>query len=71
MRKVKRGEIHAFVLGWNAQEGRFANGKQLDAFLALPQDEQRDIMAQMQEILRRGLPSLPSDNWPQNSIENA
>lgn len=71
VRKVKHGEIHVFGLSWNAQENRFAHSKQLDAFLALPQDEQRDVMAQMREILRCGLPPLPSENWPQNSIENA
>lgn len=71
VRKERKGETRSVSLGWNAQENRFAHGKQLDTFLTLPHDEQRDIMAQMQEILRCGLPPLPSENWPQNSIENA
>lgn len=71
VRKERKGETHSVTLGWNAQESRFANGKQLDAFLALTQDERRDIMTQMQEILLRGLPPLPGENWPQKSIENA
>lgn len=66
--KVNPRETRRVSLMWDTKAGKFVKSSEVVRFNNLSDADKKEVMRQMREILRLGLPKLPSINWPDEDL---